>query len=172
MTGVHVVEASTEDLRLAEIAIRWDVFVLEQHVEPVLEIDARDFRDDVVHLIALEDGTGRPLGVVRLIPDGADHYHLGRLAVRAEARGTGAGAALVRALHDLVARRTAAGRDARIALDAQVHALGFYERQGYRAVPGEPFLDAGIWHRTMARTVTGTADPAAGAPSSIEGTTA
>ncbi|MCI1641281.1 MAG: GNAT family N-acetyltransferase [Actinomyces sp.] len=159
MSAVHVVEATSRELRMAEIAIRWDVFVVEQGVEPVLEIDARDFRDDVVHLAALEDGTERALGVVRLIPDGDDHYHLGRLAVRIEARGSGAGAALVRAVHDLVARRTPAGREGLITLDAQIQAMGFYRRLGYAETGSEPFLDAGIWHRTMSRTVQGEASP-------------
>jgi len=165
VSAVHVVEAATRELRLAEIAIRWEVFVEEQRVPPVLEIDARDFRDDVAHLIALDEA-GRALGVVRLIPDRPGHFHLGRLAVRAGARGDGVGAGLVRALHGLVARRTPAGHDATVTLDAQIQARGFYERLGYTGVPGEPFLDAGIWHRTMRRTVTGTGDGPHGSPSS------
>jgi ElaA protein len=38
----------------------------------------------------------------------------------------------------------------RVTLAAQIHALGFYERAGFRAV-GEPFLDVGIPHRLMVR---------------------
>ena len=33
--------------------------------------------------------------------------------------------------------------------------MGFYERCGYRAAGGGRYLDAGIWHRDMARTLPG-----------------
>ena len=32
--------------------------------------------------------------------------------------------------------------------------MGFYERCGYRTISGERYLDAGIWHQDMARTLT------------------
>ena len=32
-------------------------------------------------------------------------------------------------------------------------AMGFYERCGYRVLGGRRYLDAGIWHQDMARTV-------------------
>ena len=37
-----------------------------------------------------------------------------------------------------------------LALNAQLHAIGFYEQLGYRA-HGPVFLDAGIEHRAMDR---------------------
>lgn len=42
-----------------------------------------------------------------------------------------------------------------VVLSAQERAMGFYERCGYRAVGGGRYLDAGIWHRDMARTLPG-----------------
>jgi predicted GNAT family N-acyltransferase len=39
-----------------------------------------------------------------------------------------------------------------VALSAQTHALGFYERLGYAAY-GEEFDDAGLPHRWMSRTL-------------------
>jgi predicted GNAT family N-acyltransferase len=66
------------------------------------------------------------------------------VAVLAEHRGTGAGRAVMLALHEL-----AVGRGLRdITLAAQLHAIGFYERLGYVA-RGDVFLDAGIEHRWM-----------------------
>jgi len=42
-----------------------------------------------------------------------------------------------------------------VVLSAQERAMGFYERCGYRAAGGGRYLDAGIWHRDMARTLPG-----------------
>ena len=152
--GLRVVEAVHPGLRAQEIQVRWEVFVREQGVPVVLEVDARDFRPDVVHLVAL-DASGRALGVVRVIPDGGGHFHLGRLAVRREARGRGIGAELVRAVHALLLAQagTWAGPGPVVVLDAQVQAIGFYEALGYTRTPGEVFLDAGIEHVTMSRTL-------------------
>ncbi|MEO1460222.1 MAG: GNAT family N-acetyltransferase [Pseudomonadota bacterium] len=67
-----------------------------------------------------------------------------RVAVARRARGTGLGQALMRAMlasHALVAARP-------VWLEAQVPALGFYERLGFVA-EGPEFLDAGMPHRRM-----------------------
>lgn len=153
--GVRVVEAVGHELRMGEIAVRHEVFVLEQGVPLVLEIDARDMDPMVRHLVALDPG-GRVVGTVRIIPT-PRAYHLGRLAVRRAARGHHTGAALVGAVHELVARETPTGARARVELDAQVQARGFYEREGYAPLDGTVFLDAGIEHVTMARAVRGRA---------------
>lgn len=153
--GVRVVEALTHDLRMGEISVRHEVFVLEQGVPLVLEIDARDMDPTVRHLVAL-DAAGQVVGTVRLIPTRGAH-HLGRLAVRRSARGRHTGAALVAAVEDLLARETPVGCTVPVELDAQVQARGFYQRLGYEEVSGEVFLDAGIEHITMTRPVQGRA---------------
>ncbi|MDO4258744.1 MAG: GNAT family N-acetyltransferase [Actinomycetaceae bacterium] len=174
---LSIIRVDTAELELAERAVRWDVFVCEQNVPFVLEIDARDLRPDVEHFVAIDPA--RPdyaLGCVRLIPDGARspdgtsngstapsthpraHYHLGRLAVRQEARGTGLGAALVNTIHEWVAHATPSGSEAVVILDAQLQAQGFYEKCGYRATERETFLDAGIWHREMSTVIAGRGD--------------
>lgn len=145
------------------VNVRWEVFVDEQDVPMVLEIDARDFRSDVIHLVALDEALAESfpsaacvpeselvVGTVRIIPDGGHHYHLGRLAVLARARGQLVGAALVEAVHDYVRMLTPVGERATIVLDAQLQARGFYERLGYRVTSEETFMDAGIEHCEMA----------------------
>ena len=62
------------------------------------------------------------------------------------ARGLGVGVALVRGIEDAARARGLTAVD----LDAQTHALGFYERLGYVAY-GPEFFDAGIAHRAMRR---------------------
>lgn len=151
--GVEIRVADTDEARMACARIRLEVFVGEQGVPFVLEIDARDMDPRVVHLIALRNADA--VGTVRIIPDGAGRWHLGRLAVRADARGLGVGALLVAAVHEHLARLTPAGSSASVLLDAQVRAKGFYERQGYAPTTGEVFLDAGIEHVEMARSLDG-----------------
>lgn len=132
-------------------AVREEVFIREQGVPEELEYDAYDAR--ALHVLAI--GAEGPLGTARLVhgaaareksgcPEGVGS--LGRLAVTASARGLGLGAALVRAV-EREARRLGLTT---LELDAQVTAVGFYERLGY-AAHGPRFLDAGIEHRAMRR---------------------
>jgi predicted GNAT family N-acyltransferase len=139
-------------------AIRREVFVVEQSVPEDEEWD--DLDPTSVHLLATaadQDG-GAALGTGRLIHGpqalaitGREGVVLlGRLAVLRPARGTGLGAALVRAIED---EGRALGAT-ELELHAQIHALGFYERLGYVA-EGPEYLDGGIPHRTMTRSLAG-----------------
>lgn len=123
------------------LAIRRKVFVEEQSVPEDLECDAADAT--AVHLLATLDG--RPVGTARLLIDGPEGK-IGRVAILPDCRGTGAGAALMRAaLDELRARGVTTAR-----LGAQTHALGFYEKLGFTAY-GPIYDDAGIPHRDMSR---------------------
>jgi len=138
----------------AAYAVRTDVFVAEQGVPLELELDALDASAD--HFVAY-DGE-RPVGAGRLVVEdpgfeGSDPAlgrvaHLGRLAVRPETRGSGLGLALVAAIEARAAERGLAV----VALSAQTHALGFYQRLGYTAY-GPEFDDAGLPHRWMAKVL-------------------
>lgn len=168
---VTVVKANSDELRCQEMALRWDVFVVEQECPVVLEVDARDFRDDVIHFVALfasdtPQGTAERngsqikedvIGCVRLIPDNSQRYHLGRLAVRREHRGMKVAAALVKALHRYVGARTLKGTQAEILLHAQTQASGFYMKQGYRPSGRAVFYEGGIEHVEMIQTIPGSA---------------
>jgi predicted GNAT family N-acyltransferase len=97
----------------------------------------------VRHAIA-RDGDGRAIGCGRLLPGG----HIGRMAVLRTWRGEGVGRALLDALVELA--RSLGHRH--LQLNAQTHALRFYEQSGFRAV-GEPFEEAGIAHQVMERSL-------------------
>lgn len=120
-------------------AIRRAVFVDEQNVPEELELDEHDAT--AVHLLAQQGG--QAVGTARLLIDG-DHAKIGRVAVLRAARGTGAGAALMRAALDELRARGVR----QVGLGAQTHALGFYERLGFVAY-GPEYDDAGIPHRDM-----------------------
>lgn len=118
-------------------SIREAVFVVEQNVPVILEWDGAD--QDCVHVIAYTNDRS-PVGTGRLLRDG----HIGRLAVLAPWRGQGVGSSL---LLKLVSIAKARGVN-QVALNAQTHALAFYERFGF-VVEGDEFNDAGIPHRHM-----------------------
>ncbi|APA95065.1 GNAT family N-acetyltransferase [Nocardia seriolae] len=138
---IQVVTVSTEQELADAYAVRMKVFVDEQGVPEEIEIDELDEVAD--HFLARLDG--KPVGAGRLIVrDGVGV--LGRLAVLEETRGTGLGAALVRAIEERVAER---GLGA-VELHSQTRARGFYEKLGYEAY-GEIGMDAGIPHIWMRR---------------------
>ncbi|MFP7569241.1 GNAT family N-acetyltransferase [Marivita sp. S2033] len=123
-------------------ALRHTVFVGEQNVPPALERDALD--DTAIHLLAKVSDT--PMGAARIVVMG-DTGKIGRVCVLGPARGTGLGAALIRAALDILRGEPGITR---AILGAQIDALGFYEKLGFTAY-GDVFDDAGIDHRMMER---------------------
>lgn len=117
--------------------VRTEVFIDEQDVPVELEWDELD----VVALHAIARGpAGKVIGTGRLLPDG----HIGRMAVRRDARGQGVGAAILAALMQAARLRG----DIESILNAQTHARAFYARFGFKE-EGEEFDDAGIPHIRM-----------------------
>ncbi|GAB1365059.1 GNAT family N-acetyltransferase [Rhodobacter sp.] len=131
--------APTTDIATCR-ALRRVVFIEEQGVSEADEVD--DLDGEAIHLIARHEG--KPVGCARLLVRG-DTGKVGRVCVLAEARGTGLGAALMRAAVDEF--RKIPGVSV-VKLGAQTHALGFYERLGFAAF-GPEYMDAGIPHRDM-----------------------
>jgi predicted GNAT family N-acyltransferase len=127
-----------EEVRAA-LALRHEVFVVEQRVPLEEEVDRHD--ETALHL----GGVDRDCVVAtcRLVAEGRT-VKLGRMAVATAARRRGLASAL---LAEAETRARALGA-ARIALAAQTGALALYERAGYTAY-GERFLDAGIEHLMM-----------------------
>lgn len=129
--------AEIDDLR----RVREQVFVIEQGVPVDDEWDALD--QDSRHVLA-RDADGRAIGTGRLTPE----RRIGRMAVLAEWRGRGVGAALLQALLDQA--RTL--RWDTVELHAQTHAIRFYERFGFEPF-GEHFDECGIEHVAMRRSL-------------------
>jgi len=135
--------ARTPDEIEAALRLRHAVFCEEQGVAVPAERDGRD--DDAVHVVALQHG--EVVGTLRLLIAGGE-ARLGRMAVAAGRRGAGLGARLLAA-----ADRAARGRGAaRIRLHAQLVAQSVYGRAGYEP-RGEPFLEEGIEHVTMEKSL-------------------
>lgn len=116
--------------------VRRAVFIEEQAVPEALEWEDVDPECDWV--VARH---GREVvGVARLTPDG----RVGRMAVLPAWRARGVGSRLLQA----VLERARARGIERVTLNAQVQAVPFYARAGFRA-EGPVFPDAGIPHRMM-----------------------
>ncbi len=127
------------------LALRVEVFVLEQRVPAELERDEHD--DEAEHVIALDE-SGRVVATGRLVRLDARTGKVGRMAVAAPLRGKGAGAGVLAELERIAAERGLA----EIVLHAQMTAKGFYERAGY-LVEGGVFEEAGIEHVAMRKRI-------------------
>lgn len=151
--ALRVIEVGGNRMRMEQAwALRRRVFIEEQQVPEEIELDADDAR--AVHALALEGATPanpaqseRPVGCGRMLAHD-EYVKIGRMAVVAERRGAGVGR---RVLEFLIERARQRGFR-RAVLDAQVHAEGFYLKQGFTPV-GEVFEEAGIMHRRMERAL-------------------
>jgi predicted GNAT family N-acyltransferase len=131
--------------------IRDEVFVIEQKVPVTRERDEHD--RTAIHFLVLDDG--RPAGTARaVLMDHGTTAKIGRVAIIASKRGNGIGKILMAAVEEKLRQKHVA----KFALDAQTHAVQFYERLGYD-VYGEEFMDAGIPHRHMTKKATQEANP-------------
>ncbi|HVB80955.1 MAG TPA: GNAT family N-acetyltransferase [Candidatus Binataceae bacterium] len=142
--ALSVIEVGDDRSRMEQAwALRRRVFIEEQQVPEEIERDADDTR--ALHALALEGG--RPVGCGRMLAHG-DYVKIGRMAVAAERRGAGIGRRVLEFLIENARRRGFR----RAVLDAQLHAEGFYFKQGFTPV-GEVFEEAGIMHRRMERAL-------------------
>lgn len=135
--NVKIVE-NHEELEDA-FSVRKIVFIKEQSVPEEVEID--QYEDDSVHFVLYHDGAPIGAGRFRLV-DG--YGKLERICVLKEERKTGAGKQLMTEIEEY-ARENGIHK---LKLNAQTHAIPFYDRLGYEVV-SEEFMDAGIPHRTM-----------------------
>ena len=123
------------------LAVRYEVFVHEQHVPAEIEADSEDASS--LHAVAY-DGQDVPVGTGRLLRDA----HIGRMAVRAPYRGRGVGSRILMALVDEARAR----KYPQVVLSAQVHARAFYEAHGFVA-QGGTYKEAGIEHVSMSKAL-------------------
>ncbi|MEL6952571.1 MAG: GNAT family N-acetyltransferase [Pseudomonadota bacterium] len=131
--------------RQACFDIRRAVFIEEQNIPEAEEWDTHD--ESAVHVLARVGDAAA--GTARVIVDGAT-AKIGRVAVLVTYRSTGLGFALLKASEE-IAREAGC---AMAVLDAQVYAVGFYERLGFVA-EGDAFDDgSGILHLRMRKALT------------------
>ena len=142
---LKIYAATTREQRDACYRLRHEVFVEEQGVPVELEIDEHD-EMDAIHFLGEVNGTSAAAARIVVKQETAK---IGRLVVSKPHRGGGHGVAMMRFVLDHVRDE---GLATEVALDAQIQATGFYEALGF-AIEGEEFMDAGIPHVRMVRTV-------------------
>jgi len=124
-------------------ALRMEVFVQEQQIDPAIELDGED--GHCVHAVAY-NRLGMPVATGRLLPAQDGVSRIGRMAVQRSVRGQRWG----RAVLDALMQAAQARGDMAVALHAQRSAEDFYLRAGF--VPeGAAFEEAGIAHIGMRR---------------------
>lgn len=140
--GIEVYKITSKEDFEAAFAIRREVFVDEQGVDPKMEYD--QFESSASHFLARLDGV--PVGAARwrLTSSGVK---LERFAVRKENRGKGVGQELVKAVLDNI------NSDPKLAkmkkyLHAQIKAVSLYANFGFEKV-GNNFEECNILHYQM-----------------------
>ncbi|WP_442599228.1 GNAT family N-acetyltransferase [Neobacillus sp. D3-1R] len=134
---------SDEELQDA-FNIRKTVFVEEQKVPLEEEID--QFEDASTHFVLYNDQE-KPIGAGRFrILDELGKVE--RICVLKEARGTGAGKVIMLGIEEYAKNL----HIPTLKLNAQTYAIPFYEKLGYLVI-SEEFMDAGIPHKTMKKTL-------------------
>ncbi|WP_124055159.1 GNAT family N-acetyltransferase [Arcanobacterium ihumii] len=145
---LKAIEVSTEAELLRCFEIRLEVFVHEQNVPEEEELDHLDRDPKTVHIL-ISDGE-KDYATARILPDHNGEVHVGRVAVRKNARRLGVGRLLMETAHSIALAKFA-DNDGKVrsVLSAQLQAVPFYQALGYREIDDRIYLDAGIKHRDM-----------------------
>jgi len=128
------------DLAKQANAIRHEVFVIEQHVDPKLEYD--EYESEATHYLLYTEGKAVATARWRETSRG---IKLERFATLKEYRNKGLGAVM---LEDILEDIISLGKE--IYLHSQLKAIPFYERHGF-VKEGRMFTEAEIEHYTMKR---------------------
>ena len=117
---------------------RYEIFTSEQGIT---EQDLDDVDKVSLHCFFVEGE--RVVGYLRAFKDDSGETHIGR--VLSLKHRSGIGTRLMQISMPIIKERFAAEA---LVLNAQTHAIGFYEKFGFKTV-SEEFLDAGIPHVKM-----------------------
>jgi len=144
--NIYVSELQWSQQHEALSAIRREVFIVEQQVPEELEWDGLD--SGCRHILAQDITKGidnnNAVGTGRLVSDG----QIGRMAILKEYRRQGIGYEILKLLISMAASEG----HAKIYLHAQLYAVAFYQQAQFKII-GNEFLDAGIVHVKMTRTL-------------------
>lgn len=138
MVNIKFITAEDTEFKFVK-AIRTAVFTDEQGADADREFDSLDSISDFALLYENENA----VAAARVVktPKG---YKIGRIAVLKKYRGKGYGEAVVRAVTQ---KAFDCGADT-VYVDAQNHAVPFYEKIGFKVMGGE-IIDRGLPHTPM-----------------------
>ena len=144
---IRILESEKD--RLLGFKLRTEVFVNEQNVPIELELDEKDNSEHTIH-IGYFNGDDL-IGVARLIDMDKEVIHIGRVAIDKNHRGKGIGHKLILGCEDIA--KKVLNRDFSIELSAQVYVETFYKKLGYNRINNNIYIDAGIEHIDMRKTI-------------------
>ena len=145
---IRILESKKD--RLLGFKLRTEVFVNEQNVPIELELDEKDNSEHTIH-IGYFNGD-ELIGIARLIDIDKEVIHIGRVAIDKHHRGKGIGHKLILGCEDIA--KKVLNRDFNIKLSAQVYVETFYKKLGYNRINNNIYIDAGIEHIDMRKTIT------------------
>ena len=122
-------------------AIRKTVFIDEQHAETSAVFDEKD--KDASTVFALVTDSDSPVATGRLTLEG-ECFKIGRVAVLQSERGKGTGKRLIEFLCKEAQKN---GRP--VIVNAQLHAVSFYEKLGFKPTGEDEIIEIGITHLPM-----------------------
>ncbi|WP_065378202.1 GNAT family N-acetyltransferase [Gemella sanguinis] len=144
---IRILESKKD--RLLGFKLRTEVFVNEQNVPIELELDEKDNSEHTIH-IGYFNGD-ELIGIARLIDIDKEVIHIGRVAIDKHHRGKDIGHKLILGCEDIAKR--VLNRDFNIELSAQVYVETFYKKLGYNRINNNIYIDAGIEHIDMRKTI-------------------
>ena len=144
---IRILESKKD--RLLGFKLRTEVFVNEQNVPIELELDEKDNSEYTIHVGYFKDD--KLIGVARLIDMDKEVIHIGRVAIDKNHRGEGIGHKLILGCEDIA--KKVLNRDFNIKLSAQVYVETFYKKLGYNRINNNIYIDAGIEHIDMKKTI-------------------
>ncbi|PTY75874.1 GNAT family N-acetyltransferase [Heyndrickxia sporothermodurans] len=140
---MKVIQVETEEQLNDAFTIRKKVFVEEQHVDVEEEID--QYEENSEHFVLYDENNAAGAGRFRIL-DGKGKVE--RICILPAYRGKGAGKIVMDAIEQYATQQ-----DVHVLkLNAQTHAIPFYEKLGYKVI-SEEFMDAGIPHKTMEKRI-------------------
>lgn len=122
--------------------IRNEVFIKEQNIAPMDEIDGQDGAR--THVVGFIDNT--PVAAARLQED-ENTITIQRVAVLKSYRKTGAGRLLIEAIEDYARNKEVN----QLALSSQQDVVPFYQKLGFTDAGHPTYIDAGIPHMDMVK---------------------
>ena len=142
-----------KDLKLG-FALRKEVFVKEQNVPLEIEIDEKDYLSSTVHIGYYDNE--KLVGVARITDLDTNVIHIGRVAIAKSYRGLGLGTNLISTCESvitLITSKSTVPAPFTIELSSQLHAEKFYKKLGYTCANNTVYLEAGIQHIDMEKTI-------------------
>ncbi|MGY3778905.1 GNAT family N-acetyltransferase [Isobaculum melis] len=136
----QIVTGKSEQTYQDALTIRKKVFIEEQQIDPLIELDCLD--TETIHFVGYYKE--QPVVTARLLKLVDQLGKVQRVAVLPAFREQGHARDLMNKVQEYAFQQKFMG----LILGSQAHAVPFYEKLGYQKF-GEPFIEAGIAHQTM-----------------------